>query len=303
MSDTIISAAGYRVRVPDLDPLLRAVRAAPDDLEVLAAYADALVGRGEPLGELIRVACALAGAVAAEARAGLVAREQALLAAHEDAWLGPLRDVVDHHVWWRGMLGLDVSVAGFLRRHADLGAAPAVRFVDVSDWSADLEAGAWRALVACPDLRWVTLLGVRGRYCHDGDEALLRDEDAASLAASEHARGLIGLDLGFNAIGDAGLVAIARSPHLAGLRSLALRGCRYGDAGLLALANEATFVGLETLDLSYCDGPRGDGDGWRALAASQRFPRLRWLGSRGSPVPEDVQAALAGRGADDEPEY
>ena len=126
---------------------------------------------------------------------------------------------------------------------------------------------------------------------------------AASLAASEHARGLIGLDLGFNAIGDAGLVAIARSPHLAGLRSLALRGCRYGDAGLLALANEATFVGLETLDLSYCDGPRGDGDGWRALAASQRFPRLRWLGSRGSPVPEDVQAALAGRGADDEPEY
>lgn len=279
-----------------LDEHLRAVRAEPDDDEILLAYADALADAGDPLAELIRVQCALVRDDGdAAAREALRGREQALLAAHEDAWLGPLRDVVDHHVWWRGLLGLDVSVAGFLRRHAELVALPAVRFVDVSDWSAELAPGAWQAFARCPDLRVVTMIGVRGRYLYDGDHALLHDADAALLAASEHACGLIGLDLGFNAIGDEGLAALARAPQLAGLRSLALRGCRYGDAGLHVLASEAKFTGLEELDLSYCEGPRGDGHGWRALAASRRFPALQQVAVRGSPVPEDVQAAFPDR--------
>ncbi len=58
--------------------------------------------------------------LAADERVALHGREHALLAAHEEAWLGPPRGVGDHHVWWRGLLGVDVSVAGFLRAHADL---------------------------------------------------------------------------------------------------------------------------------------------------------------------------------------
>ncbi len=282
-----------------LEHLLRAVRDAPEAFGPLLAYADALAAAGDPLGEFVRVQCALArGGLAAEERVALHGREHALLAAHEEAWLGPLRGVVDHHVWWRGLLGVDVSVAGFLRAHADLVAARCVRFVDVSDWSAQLEPGAWRELTACADLRAVTLLGVRGRYLLDPDHALLQDNDVCMLAASPHVHRLVGLDLDFNAIGDAGLAAIARSPHLAGLRSLQLRGCRYGAAGLQVLANEASFVGLETLDLSYCEGlpasdPSAGAAGWRAVGNSSRLPALRQLSIAGNAIPDDIQVALA----------
>ena len=120
----------------------------------------------------------------------------------------------------------------------------------------------------------------------------------STLAASPHAHRLVGLDLSFNAIGDAGLAAIARSPHLAGLRSLQLRGCRYGATGLQILANEATCVGLETLDLSYCEGlpasdPSAGAAGWRALVDSSRLPALQQLSLAGNKIPDDIQAALA----------
>jgi hypothetical protein len=52
--------------------------------------ADALAVAGDPLAELIRVQCALArGGLTADERVTLHGREHALLAAHEDAWLGP----------------------------------------------------------------------------------------------------------------------------------------------------------------------------------------------------------------------
>lgn len=282
-----------------LDNLLRAVRDAPNEFGPLLAYADALAAAGDPLAEFIRVQCTLArGGLTADERVTLHGREHTLLAAHEDAWLGPLRGVIDHHVWWRGLLGVDVSVAGFLRAHADLVAARCVRFIDVSDWSVQLEHGAWRELTASPDLCAVTLLGIRGRFPLDADDALLQDDDVSTLAASPHAHRLIGLDLSFNAIGDAGLAAIARSPHLAGLRSLQLRGCRYGATGLQILANEATCVGLETLDLSYCEGllvsdPSVGAAGWRALVDSSRLPALQQLSVAGNKIPDDIQAALA----------
>ena len=169
---------------------------------------------------------------------------------------------------------------------------------EVLQRSAQLEPGAWRELTACADLRAVTLLGVRGRYLLDPDHALLQDNDVCMLAASPHVHRLVGLDLGFNAIGDAGLAAIARSPHLAGLRSLQLRGCRYGAAGLQVLANEASFVGLEMLDLSYCEGlpasdPSAGAAGWRAVGNSSRLPALRQLSIAGNAIPDDIQVALA----------
>jgi len=95
-----------------LDDLLRAVRDAPNEFGPLLAYADALAAAGDPLAEFIRVQCALArGGLAADERVALHGREHALLVAHEETWLGPLRGVVDRHVWWPGLLGVDVSPA------------------------------------------------------------------------------------------------------------------------------------------------------------------------------------------------
>lgn len=63
---------------------LCAIRDAPGDEDELLAYATWLEGQGDPLGEFIRVQCALAvGARGGDAQAELVAREATLRAAHE----------------------------------------------------------------------------------------------------------------------------------------------------------------------------------------------------------------------------
>jgi uncharacterized protein (TIGR02996 family) len=71
--------------------LLAAIgRAAPDDDEARLVYADWLLERGDPRGELIHVQCALArigGAKSARSEP-LRARERALLAEHQLTWIG-----------------------------------------------------------------------------------------------------------------------------------------------------------------------------------------------------------------------
>jgi hypothetical protein len=147
--------------------------------------------RAGPLAELVRVQCALARGGrtrGAPLTPACTARRSRGDLARPAARRGRSPRVVARPAWRR-------RVAGFLRAHADLVTARCVRFVDVSDWSAQL--GAERELTASADLRAVTSLEIRGRY----------------------------------PIGDAGLAAIAHSTYLAGLRSLQLRGCRYGAAG------------------------------------------------------------------------
>lgn len=70
--------------------MLEAIWAAPADDEPRLVYADWLLERGDPRGELIQVQIAIARAVGSAAvnERALRARERQLLEAHQEAWLG-----------------------------------------------------------------------------------------------------------------------------------------------------------------------------------------------------------------------
>jgi len=68
----------------ELDVLLAAIYARPDDDDARMVYADALQGRSDPRGELIALQLGNTGA----------ARVRALLEAHGRDWLGPLAAIV-----------------------------------------------------------------------------------------------------------------------------------------------------------------------------------------------------------------
>ncbi len=74
-----------------------AVVAAPADDAPRLVYADWLMQRGDPRGELIALQCAIARADAADEPIdpALLAREAVLVAAHDAEWFVPLLDVVD----------------------------------------------------------------------------------------------------------------------------------------------------------------------------------------------------------------
>src|SRR5262245_35431853 len=75
-----------------------------------AAYADYLQEQGDPRGELIQVQLALEDESRGEAeRQALRRREGELLAAHEEEWLGPLKETLSkvdssRHRWERGWI-------------------------------------------------------------------------------------------------------------------------------------------------------------------------------------------------------
>jgi uncharacterized protein (TIGR02996 family) len=85
-----------RAHAPVASDLLAAVYASPDDDGPRAVYADFLVQRGDPRGELI----------ALQLGAGDAAREDELLTRHQSAWLGELAALVDKTMiaWRRGFL-------------------------------------------------------------------------------------------------------------------------------------------------------------------------------------------------------
>src|SRR5438477_5170948 len=91
----------------DDDAFLQVVLDRPDDDAPRLVYADWLEERGDPRGEFIRVQCELARLPADDPRRPeLEGREKALLDAHRDAWLAPLRG-----------LGADVEFRrGFVER-------------------------------------------------------------------------------------------------------------------------------------------------------------------------------------------
>jgi len=77
----------------DAAELLAAIAAAPDDDGPRQVYGDLLLERGDPRGDFI--ALQLARARGDKPKAAAARRERELLAAHRDAWLGRLRDLID----------------------------------------------------------------------------------------------------------------------------------------------------------------------------------------------------------------
>src|SRR5262245_41227666 len=91
--------------------LLATCKALPEDDTPRLVLADWLDDHGEEArAELVRLQCRLAGLpTGAPERAALWAREQELLTAHRQTWLGALAEVSDS--WWfrRGLVGGNVA--------------------------------------------------------------------------------------------------------------------------------------------------------------------------------------------------
>ena len=107
-------------------------------------------------------------------------------------------------------------------------------------------------------------------------ELELRSNEIASVIrfGSSQGAGFVRLDLGGNAIGDAGAAALAAAPRLAGLASLGLDTCEIGSRGIQALTSAPFWATLDRLDLGQ--NPLGE-QGTRALAAAGLPARLHAL--------------------------
>jgi uncharacterized protein (TIGR02996 family) len=143
--------------VDRVSDLVAAVAAAPDDDAPRLVYADWLIERGDPLGELVALQCALARAEAAdegmEGEARAIERERALRRMNEDRWFGPLRAIaeagwvmrrgfVEHMTAWRAR--------DFVDHAAEIvGRAPLLR---------SLAIGGEVVLASVPELRGLTEL-------------------------------------------------------------------------------------------------------------------------------------------------
>lgn len=82
---------------------LDAIRAAPDDDGPRLVWADELLARGDPRGELIAVQCRLE-TTTGEAREGLLRRQAELVQAHGERWVGRLPSLVTKWSWRRGFV-------------------------------------------------------------------------------------------------------------------------------------------------------------------------------------------------------
>lgn len=265
---------------PEEERLLAAIRDAPaDDDQPRLVYADWLLERGDPRGELISTQCALTRtADDAPGREALERRVEDLLAQHRERWCGGLEEL--ERGWFeRGfLLGVQAS-ARTLVRHADrLWRLSPFRLLQLGDPGGPL--------AACPALaRYRALVFSRG----DLRDALVQ------VARCPYLGELESLDLDGCSFDDAELIALARSPHLARLRALDLGGrapgirdgAGFGVAGLGALAGAPFAPHLAELRLR---GRGLYGDLVDALAA---FPALAVLDLGGNHLGRDAVTRLA----------
>jgi uncharacterized protein (TIGR02996 family) len=267
-----------------------AITAAPDDNPPRLRYADWLSRRGDPQGAFIRRGC--------EKDSDLDSRELALLDAHGESWLKPLRDLgvqdqfdyLDAIVFRRGMVErIRLEDADVFLRHAAalFEAAPALRGVvfrnkvSCAQLAAMPELGRVRELDLYERLRPQDLQRLLAS-CHlSGLRALSLScepaaRGAALLAGCSQLSGLTSLSL-HGSLGDDGAQALAESSHLAGLTQLELIGTEIGPAGVSRLASSPHLKELRCLHLnSAVPGERGA----RALAdRSQPWTELSLIGA------------------------
>jgi uncharacterized protein (TIGR02996 family) len=257
--------------VTDLDALLQAVLAAPDDDAPRLAYADALDARAgaaapDPRASFIRAQILLARqgfadlAAAALDEDGEIARriawlqatdlERDLGAAHAVAWASPIAGMVQSYAFDRGFIAeVTLSAADFLANADALFARAPIALVCLNGYGA-----VGKELFDSPKLARVRALSLV--------ENGLTDDDVAHLAVSPYLPSLWWLDLGFNPVGLRGLGALAASRHVRGLRFVGLNG---------ALADPRETAGYEGYTISDVDFP----DEGRALEAAHGF--LPWL--------------------------
>jgi uncharacterized protein (TIGR02996 family) len=299
------------------DVLEAALRAHPHDPQVHAVYADWLLQQGDPRGELIRTQLQLEDeALSPAVRAQLRHREQALLAEHAAAWLGPLHApmMASRQVrrwetpgsfqfrWGLPDLAPElvpalVAATGQVRTlrrfhvhhvHEDVAqlhtleevpSFPALELFEVNGTHAH-GAGIGRALQRMPALQELHFLALRA----DGEEIF-----AAQLPRLRVLR--------VHYLHELPLEALARNPSLGSLEVLELEphALEPGDEPYLTLASlqalaTAPLRRLRSLALRQCSA--GD-EGLRVLIESPLLEQLEHLDLSYGPITDEGAQLLA----------
>jgi uncharacterized protein (TIGR02996 family) len=242
------------------DAFLRAVIADPEDDAPRLRYADWLRANGDPeRAELIRLEVRLARAANPIDRKWnrARARVRALLAAHREEWLAPVRQPMRQFVSFeRGFPGLaHCDIEEFISWDEDCWQSAPVTTLCLRTealYTGDLDGiasfrkhigGRVRALAAAPQLAHILHL--------DMGESGIRSDLIKPLVASRHLTQLLSLSLADNGLGDTAARAVAESRRLPSLTSLDLSGNRIGDKGAQALAASPHLASLRRLDLTH----------------------------------------------------
>src|SRR5579872_2669606 len=218
---------------------LNKILADPHDDDPRLAYAEWLTARNDPLGEFIRIDCALEK-MPWKDRPGsdLQARCDALVKSHRPTWIKPLAElgVPPRNVSYRrGFVhSLEITTEGIVPKLLDrlFDAAPLLHEIHIS-CPVDLDA-----LVTAPDFPRLASLWI-------GSQA--GAVSMSSLAESPNVAGLESLG-SFATIEKGSLKALMKSPHLRNLKSLTLRD-RLKLSDLEAILSSRPSFSLKSLDL------------------------------------------------------
>ena len=217
----------------------------PRDELTLSVYADWLLDHpdraAQTRGEYIKLELAHAKASDLGERKDIHWQAYDLWWNHGENWLGPLYDAVDHFVYERGRLCVEISEETFMDRPPEeIEDAPAWELVtDIVFRSCSLEL--LRFLLRLPRPPMLTELDIPAQSI-DAD-------GLKELIASGLWGGLAGLSLNGNPLGDAGATVLAEWPGLASLRRLSLDAAAIGPAGAMALFRSPWLDEIEVLSL------------------------------------------------------
>lgn len=268
--------------------LLDAIYASPDEDGPRVVYADYLLAKGDPRGELIQVQCRLADPHIGESEhRKLRAVENKLLAAHGGAWTAPVLDVVGQPSAVQMFTPTKVE---FRRGFVDSVRGASIILEQIESLFAVAPLVTKLRLDPTPPYDQPTQ--IKGSSLVSPHLAKLEElqlflpgagEEAAELiAACPHFTNLKSLTLAISrwdmvveggALTARGARALARSPHLAKLEKLILDDNRLGDDGVVALTEEPHW---RLVELSLAGNLVTD-EGVRAIAGAASSEHLRRL--------------------------
>ncbi len=226
--------------------LLEQICANPEDDAPRLVYADLLVERGDPRGELIQIQCELAAwqGERTERHAALHARERELLAAHLDEWQAPtLQYGIRTHLERGFPHTLYVTADKFFAARHLLATLPIRGLSFLGDLTP-----RFAELVEAPELAQLTYLDL-GRPSSRGFARAFKLGDArfATLVREANLSSLRRLLAGSHDLGPIGCAALAHAPWLPQLTRLSLRTNPLFSEGVALLAPR--LGKLESLDL------------------------------------------------------
>jgi uncharacterized protein (TIGR02996 family) len=213
--------------------LLQGCAESPDDSTPRVILADWLEDHGQAeRAELVRVQCRLADWVPDwQERQKLIARQDELIAAHRDEWLGPLTGLCHRMEFVRGLcrvwvVGKTFASAAFDRAFTAAAPGALVERVRLIQLTGLGKVVARKCLALVPGL---SLAGLG-----------LEDGDLDPLVKSSHTARLVDLDLSGNRQGVAPIERLIASPLFTQLTRLVVRNNGLPEAGVKALLDAAS---------------------------------------------------------------